>query len=71
MLTLYLHLFPLQVDGMIYADDILLFTDTRRKMKGIINMDEKIKKMEMEVNAGKTNYIIINQKTPTESGNNL
>lgn len=35
------HLLPVQVDGTLYAEDIIIFAHTKRKMKALIDKKKK------------------------------
>lgn len=61
----YQNLEPVKIDTLMYADDIVLIADSKRKMQRLIDIwTEEIEELKMEINIEKTKLMVINEKEP-------
>lgn len=59
----YRELHPVQLQSLLYADDIIIMGNNRTNIQKILNQwDKTITQMGMEINTGKTKVMIINGK---------
>ena len=58
------QLTPIKVDSLLYADDIVLISDTQQKMKKLVEIwNNEIEKMGMTLNVEKCKLLIANKQT--------
>lgn len=63
----YRRLIPIQVDALMYADDIVLIADNKQKMQKLLKAwIEEIENLQMKVNISKSKVMIYNKATNDE-----
>lgn len=63
----YRNLTPTKLNSLMYADDIVLIADSKRKMQATLNVwTKELKQLNMDVNIGKSKLMIINDRSLTQ-----